>query len=615
MPNARGHAVGVPWGPVVVIVALFAWALPSAARASVTEPNGTAVPIHTSNGETQLDTFLATNDPALNALTDAQSGPGTFYPPPTGGSITFKLNEASSHFGLAWYNVTGTKPGAADLHEIIPPSASVNASVAASAIRNDPAWAGGLIGFALESPQTHYSQMQFDVVCTTCSPNAPWITALEYTSTLQAQSAYLAFIDANLTAAQFQDSGDFNDDVFLLTGFLPAECVDTIDNDADGNVDTADRGCWSGPAGAYNPEDNDESDAPLPPAVTLPSSPIVGAPSAATPVTATVTQAGTGVSSCTLALDTGQNGAFATALTTTVATGPPVTCSAAAPSGLAPGDYAVKATYTETFGTVTTATGTVHIIGKPANMAAPAITGTANAGSPLKCGSGTWTNSPAFTYAWFRNGTPLLGATSATYTAQQLDEGSVLTCTVTASNAAGSGQATSGGVKIPFIVVKGCPAATGHTSGTTLGVIHLGVTRAQARHAFTHSSKRNRAYEDFFCLTPRGLRTGYASPKLMKTLSKRLSTQWAGKVVWISSANPIYAVEGVRPGATLAAAQKILGHGNQYQVGKNDWFLAPAGAATAMLKVRSGVIDEVGIAVKALTQGRKAQHNFVTSFS
>jgi hypothetical protein len=46
----------------------------------------------------------------------------------------------------------------------------------------------------------------------------------------------------------------------------------------------------------------------------------------------------------------------------------------------------------------------------------------------------------------------------------------------------------------------------------------------------------------------------------------------------------------------------------------NDWYLAPASAATAVLKVRHGVIEEIGIGVKQLTQGRKAQRTFLTSF-
>ena len=49
-------------------------------------------------------------------------------------------------------------------------------------------------------------------------------------------------------------------------------------------------------------------------------------------------------------------------------------------------------------------------------------------------------------------------------------------------------------------------------------------------------------------------------------------------------------------------------------IGLNDWYLAPAGAATAVLKVRSGIVEEVGIAERGLTQNRHAQRILMASF-
>ena len=46
----------------------------------------------------------------------------------------------------------------------------------------------------------------------------------------------------------------------------------------------------------------------------------------------------------------------------------------------------------------------------------------------------------------------------------------------------------------------------------------------------------------------------------------------------------------------------------------NYWYLAPNGADTAVLKLRSGVIQEIGIGNKQLTNGLKAQETFMTSF-
>jgi hypothetical protein len=47
----------------------------------------------------------------------------------------------------------------------------------------------------------------------------------------------------------------------------------------------------------------------------------------------------------------------------------------------------------------------------------------------------------------------------------------------------------------------------------------------------------------------------------------------------------------------------------------NDWYLATDGSARAVFKVRDGTIQEIGIGDKRLTYGRRAQLDFLTSFS
>ncbi|WP_354702426.1 hypothetical protein DSM112329_02785 [Paraconexibacter sp. AEG42_29] len=80
----------------------------------------------------------------------------------------------------------------------------------------------------------------------------------------------------------------------------------------------------------------------------------------------------------------------------------------------------------------------------PVNTDVPTITGTPVSGSPVTCSDGTWSNSPtSFTYTWSRNGTPIAGATASPYTIQSADVSQALSCTVTATNTTGSGQATS----------------------------------------------------------------------------------------------------------------------------------------------------------------------------
>jgi hypothetical protein len=211
-------------------------------------------------------------------------------------------------------------------------------------------------------------------------------------------------------------------------------------------------------------------------------------------------------------------------------------------------------------------------------------------------------------------GTPLVGANHSAYKVQKLDEGSTVTCTVTAANALGiSLPATSRSVSIRLPPAAGCPRATGRVSGRTLGLASLGMTRKQARHAYKHSSTRGQRYEDFFCLTPVGVRVGYASPKLVRLVTRRGPERLRGRVVWISTSNPYYAIDGIRPGATLTATEAELHKGNLFHVGINYWYLTPSGTVTAIFKARRGVVEEIGIADKRVTGSRKAQRAFLTS--
>jgi hypothetical protein len=244
------------------------------------------------------------------------------------------------------------------------------------------------------------------------------------------------------------------------------------------------------------------------------------------------------------------------------------------------------------------------------------ISGAPKAGQTLSCSEGAWANDPSgFSYQWARDGTPIQGAVASAYKVQSGDEQLTLTCAVTASNAKGNGgPATSSGVGVAVPHVAHCPPASGSLSGDMLGPLKLGMTRAQALRAFAHSSNRGKKYEDFFCLTPRGVRVGIASPKLIKTLP-RTERNLEGTVIWASTSSYYYTVQGVRVGATVAAAGHHLKLTSPFHIGKNYWYLAPNGSSTAVLKVRGGIVEEIGIAEKALTSGRKAQRAFLVSFT
>lgn len=104
----------------------------------------------------------------------------------------------------------------------------------------------------------------------------------------------------------------------------------------------------------------------------------------------------------------------------------------------------------------------------PVNTVAPVASGSTAIGSTLSVTNGTWTNSPvSYTYQWRRGGTNISGATSSTYVSQAADYNQAVTCQVTATNGAGSGQAVSNGITPVSVPTNtALPAVSG---GTTIG--------------------------------------------------------------------------------------------------------------------------------------------------
>jgi 6-phosphogluconolactonase (cycloisomerase 2 family) len=240
----------------------------------------------------------------------------------------------------------------------------------------------------------------------------------------------------------------------------------------------------------------------------------------------------------------------------------------------------------------------------PVNTRVPAVTGSPRVGRVLKCSTGDWTGSPSgFSFRWSRGTTPIEGATAATYAVQQLDEGSLLTCDVTASTHAGAASA-QGHIRIPVPFVPRCPAATGSVSGTRLGLARLGMTRAQARRAYRGSAARSSPNWDYFCLTPRGVAVGYPTPAALRELPSREQRQLRGRVVWATSENSNYEIDGISPGATLGVVKQRLAHWTMIHTSLADFYLVPRGGETAVVRARESVVAEVGIADRRLTRTR-----------
>jgi hypothetical protein len=253
----------------------------------------------------------------------------------------------------------------------------------------------------------------------------------------------------------------------------------------------------------------------------------------------------------------------------------------------------------------------------PVNVVLPVLAGTPTPGSRLSCSTGVWLqNATAYTYQWERGGVPIAGATASSYTVHIADEGALLTCLVSASNAGGPGLATaSAGVVVAEPGTLTCPKPSGKLSGHSLGALALGLKRTRARHTLSRYTA-SAGNQDFYCLYGGwGIHAGYPSSALLRTVPASERGRLKGRIVLALTSNPFYALSGARPGLALAGVAKRLHVGKVIHLAANDWYIVPGSASHGVLKVRSGIIQEVGIASVALSGTRAAQRRLLGAFA
>jgi pimeloyl-ACP methyl ester carboxylesterase len=159
-----------------------------------------------------------------------------------------------------------------------------------------------------------------------------------------------------------------------------------------------------------------------------------------------------------------------------------------------------------------------------------------------------------------------------------------------------------------------CPRPTGRLKGHSLGPLTLGWTRARARRTLPRFGVTYKNMDNFCLFAGRGIRVGYPSKKLLRSLSPNKRARFAGRIILALTANPYYALNGARPGMRLASLPHRLRAGKPLHLGRSSWYLVPGKASDGLIKVRGGIIQEVGIASKQLSHGRAAQLRLLRSF-
>jgi hypothetical protein len=123
----------------------------------------------------------------------------------------------------------------------------------------------------------------------------------------------------------------------------------------------------------------------------------------------------------------------------------------------------------------------------PVNTSLPIILGAQALNKTLTCDNGSWANSPSsYSYQWKNNGNVIVGATNQTYTVASGDVGNSITCTVTATNSAGSTSIDSPAViPIPAPVNNIPPFVTGSaTSGSIISTTNGNWNNSPTSYAY-----------------------------------------------------------------------------------------------------------------------------------
>ena len=119
----------------------------------------------------------------------------------------------------------------------------------------------------------------------------------------------------------------------------------------------------------------------------------------------------------------------------------------------------------------------------PVNTVRPTVTGTPTVGQTLTSTTGTWTNATTYAREWLRNGSPIAGATAATYLLVAADVGEHIAVDITATGPGGEASMES----LPVGPIVNVPAPTNTAAPVVSGLLVMGDTLTRTTGTWTGS--------------------------------------------------------------------------------------------------------------------------------
>lgn len=275
------------------------------------------------------------------------------------------------------------------------------------------------------------------------------------------------------------------------------------------------------------------------------------------------------------------------------------------------GAYTYRATATNSTGATSATSAAFNVaaaVVAPVNSAAPVISGTATTGQTLSATTGTWSNSPtSYAYQWLRAGASISGATAATYVLVTADEGTAITCRVTATNAGGSASATSNTMTIavtpaPYVSISAAQTQMEGNTGTSAYAFTLTLARNGSTAAYPYTwtvagSGTNPAdATDFGGTFPTGSGT-FAAGETSKTITVLVSGDTTVEpdetftlTVSTTGLNTVSVANTITNDdtATATTAQQMIGN-------RGSWMYSPRAAVTAANNLQlTRFVDKIG---------------------